>query len=751
MPLSDRIRRLAEKFSAPQHQNSSVEQQYQSNAVEPQPVIPSYKPPQLPPRPDNTGESGSKEAHETNAISLLWSSEDPCATIDPSTGRVAANTYKVKRDLIDARLLSHAVPTNAWWENLIVENGDQPVLVAPYMVKCLAGAVVVCAPTPLEEERFVASVWHDDWTVRVSTCPYRRVAAFDTLSVTVDFVDDLAISHESATATVPLVKGSCFATVIFNRPIVLDLASVHAVLQVDCATYGPGTAVVELNNGATWLICYEGNTVLRQCDGSRIESSEPIHGPMRLAMVPENNNKHEAISVLLSARYAVPVGGSVDVQTLDDEAVFEFNWATIGHGDPLMCTLPHHRQSIANDGIQRKDAVGPFWSSKGPMHAVQGRKWRLIESIERLGFSGSTPLTDPTHINRLRELVAKDAAALPEDPSVLPPDPYFFGKALARAARIALIADEVGDHASCQYAVDCATAWVEPWICGSNSNELMYDTEWRGIVTRAGLHDPGADFGQGRYNDHHFHYGYFVYAAAVLTWLRPQWLDKRRRAFIDLLARDYCTPTAQATADMSFPPMRCFDMFDGHSWAAGLFAFADSRNQESTSEAINAYYGAYLYAQVTDRPQLAQYMRAVLQLEARATRTYWHLGDLESLLYPARYAYDKAIVGILWSTKVDYATFFGANPEFIYGIQLLPYTPASALILKRAWIADIWPRFLAAVSQGSQSQEWREIIDLSLAVVDKQAAFERIKDINAHDDGNSASNSYYWVATAPEE
>ncbi|KAJ2866960.1 hypothetical protein GGI22_001161 [Coemansia erecta] len=745
MPLSDRIRRLAGKLSAPDQQNRTFEPQHQSSAVQPQPATSKHGPPQLPPRPENSSNSNTAEP---NKRPLLWSSEDPCAVMDPSTGRIAANPYKVKRELIDARLLSGAIPTNAWWENLILENGDQPVLVAPYMVKCLAGAAVVCAPTPLEEDRFVASVWHDDWTICVSACPYRRVAAFDALSVTVDYVETPETPHEGAAATVPLAKGSAFATVFFNRPTVLDMTTAHAVLNVDCTTHGPGTAVIELNNGASWLICYDGDAVLRQRGSSRIESSMPLHGPARLALLPKAGNRHEAAGALLSARYAIPVGGSVDVQASADEAVFELAWTTVGHGDPLICTLPHHRQIMTDACVRRIDALGPFWSSKGPMHAVQGRTWRLVERIERLGFSGSTQLTDAVHIDRLRELVAADAASLPEDPSELPPDPYFFGKALARAARIALIADEVGDNASCQHAVDRAAAWVEPWICGTNSNNIVYDTEWRGIVTRAGLHDPGADFGQGRYNDHHFHYGYFVYAAAVLARLRPQWLDQRRRAFIDLLARDYCTPAAQA--DPAFPQLRCFDMYDGHSWASGLFCFADSRNQESTSEAINAYYGSYLYAQITGRPQLAHYMRAVLQLEARATRTYWHLGDLESL-YPARYAHDKAIVGVLWSTKADYATFFGANPEFIYGIQLLPYTPASALILKRPWVASIWPQYLAAVSQNAQSQEWREIIDLALAVVDKKAAFDRIRNTTAHDDGNSASNAYYWVATAPEQ
>jgi endoglucanase Acf2 len=34
----------------------------------------------------------------------------------------------------------------------------------------------------------------------------------------------------------------------------------------------------------------------------------------------------------------------------------------------------------------------------------------------------------------------------------------------------------------------------------------------------------GADFGNGQYNDHHFHYGYFAYAAAALGRKDKAWL-----------------------------------------------------------------------------------------------------------------------------------------------------------------------------------------------------------------------------------
>ncbi|KAJ2833441.1 hypothetical protein GGI24_000855 [Coemansia furcata] len=706
MPLSDRIRKLAEKFSGTQPQ--LVEQ-----------------------RPMSTQRVVSRQQSSPVDQVPPWSTLDPRAIL---RSRVGTNSYRINHDLIDSSLTRKAVPTNAWWENLILEQGDQPVVTTPYIVKCLATAVVVCAPTPLVQETYVASVWHDDWRVHIDGCSRHRVAAFDPLSATV------AYTGEAAAARAPLVRGMPFVTVIFDTPTRLLLSTIHAVIGVDGGS-GPGTAVVRLNSGTTWLVSCDSPVDLQQSGMSGLVSSGPVIGAVRLALV--NDASEQALAALLLAKDTIPVGSTIGVASGDDEAAFTLNWITQGRGPSdrlLMCALPHHQLSLTN--ACWVDDIGKHWTSMGHLRAVQGLQWQWSETIEPLGFSGQRELSQEDKAV-LRELVQNDANALPNDCGVLPPDPYFFGKAVARAMRIALIADEVGDAASCQLACERAKSWLAPWLDGTNPDYLVYDDEWRGMVSTRGMTDAGADFGQGRYNDHHFHYGYFVYAAAALAKLCPAWIEERREA-VDLLARDYCDPSG---ADDCFPFMRCFDFYEGHSVANGLFAFGDSRNQESTSEAINAYYAAFLYAQATGRLPIARYIRAILQLEARSSRVYWHLGDLPIDVYPETFARGRAVVGILWSSKADYGTWFGSNPEFIYGIQFLPYTPAMALLLKRQWVADIWPKFLEQVANNSATESWREIINLAYAVVDKQAAKHLVGNVTEHDDGNSASNSYYWIAT----
>ena len=95
------------------------------------------------------------------------------------------------------------------------------------------------------------------------------------------------------------------------------------------------------------------------------------------------------------------------------------------------------------------------------------------------------------------------------------------------------------------------------------------------MVSRASYDtgNAGADFGNTFYNDHHFHYGYFVNAAALIGYMDPSWIPKNKD-YVNMLARDYANPSSK---DPFFPPHRNFDPWHGHSWAHGLFESADGK------------------------------------------------------------------------------------------------------------------------------------------------------------------------------
>lgn len=94
------------------------------------------------------------------------------------------------------------------------------------------------------------------------------------------------------------------------------------------------------------------------------------------------------------------------------------------------------------------------------------------------------------------------------------------------------------------------------------------------------MNDPNAEFGSGWYSDHHFHYGYFLQAAATLARFDPSFFEANKASF-DSFVRDICNPDS---GDADFPFARHKDLFDGHSWASGLFQQSNGKGQESSSE-----------------------------------------------------------------------------------------------------------------------------------------------------------------------
>ncbi|CAK0813428.1 unnamed protein product, partial [Prorocentrum cordatum] len=204
-------------------------------------------------------------------------------------------------------------------------------------------------------------------------------------------------------------------------------------------------------------------------------------------------------------------------------------------------------------------------------------------------------------------------------------DTYFSGKMLARLARLVVIADELGEAKESYFSdmVKRLTERIEVWLREDAEAPFVYDAAWGGLVSCGCLYDdcegecgprcanagepasscpaleaPGMNFGNGYYNDHHFHYGYFVYSAAVAAKYAPKWEEEWREQILALV-RDYANPSAE---DPHFPVARHKDWFLGISWAGGIpQAYENGRNQESTSEAIHSYYACVRWSHYCGR------------------------------------------------------------------------------------------------------------------------------------------------------
>ena len=145
-----------------------------------------------------------------------------------------------------------------------------------------------------------------------------------------------------------------------------------------------------------------------------------------------------------------------------------------------------------------------------------------------------------------------------------------------------------------------------------NDKYFMYDEQWNTLLA---MEESFASHQQ--LNDHHFHYGYFVRSAAEICRHDAQWCsDEEYGAMVKLLIRDY----AADRDDPQFPYLRHFDPANGFSWASGTANFARGNNNESTSEAANAYGAMVLFGLHTGDQDLVD---RGIYLHALTGASYW--------------------------------------------------------------------------------------------------------------------------------
>ncbi|WP_232533907.1 glycosyl hydrolase [Plantactinospora sp. KBS50] len=221
-------------------------------------------------------------------------------------------------------------------------------------------------------------------------------------------------------------------------------------------------------------------------------------------------------------------------------------------------------------------------------------------------------------------------------------DTYWTGKGLGRAARLAEIADLVGETAVRDSALDAIRGSLTNWFTasGGETGQLFYyDQNWGTLIGYPASYGSDQEL-----NDHHFHYGYFVAAAATLAKFDPAWAaTDRYGGMVDLLIRD---ADNYDRTDSRFPYLRDFDIYAGHDWASGHGSFASGNNQESSSEGMNFANALIQWGQVTGNREVRDAGVFLYATQAAAIREYWF--DVDDENFPS--AFEHSCVGMVWGT-----------------------------------------------------------------------------------------------------
>lgn len=423
---------------------------------------------------------------------------------------------------------------------------------------------------------------------------------------------------------------------------------------------------------------------------------------------------------------------------------------------PLLGLYPHHwydNKSVA-------DKLGPAYDTvRGKVRLLAAAQFKTQRPWQ--GFVPHWPalpetLKDSPKLTEFNDAFKRDLRRrrdlLPsrENPDNWRVSAYWQGQGLTRVTALAAVAEQQGNTEARDQFLAVAKERMAFWFGGKGKASYFVLDKSLGTL----LAYPDEFFSVAQMNDHHFHYGYWIRAAAEIALREPALAAKDQwGAMVDLLIADIAN-TQRGSAD--FPYIRNYDAYEGHSWAVGIGGVDKygnfGNNQESSSEAVNAWAGLILWGEVTGNRELRDLGIYLFANETNAIDHYWF--DIHKLVFPP--GYKAAETSMVFGGMYVHNTWWTDEPRQIHGINLLPVAGFSTYLGRDPGFIQ---RNLAAMNTESQAYKqrgkfppnpppedvWQDIFSKYLALADPAAALMQWNVRGSVQDGNTASHTLHWM------
>ncbi|MFJ8082886.1 glycosyl hydrolase [Streptomyces sp. NPDC096205] len=650
-----------------------------------------------------------------------YSDTRPSGTTGPTNNTGAPVTPKVTQ-----AAQGKPVPTNDWWSSLAFQRyGDNPYSTPmyghPLTYQAVSGGLEVGYPTSpavVGEGRQYEYAHKRDLTLGLSglNSPDAKADAWSDWTVTPYWSDGTRTLRTTIGHGLPFVYaqgsgGNAQITTASTPTVFSDQGNVVGI------TVGGHHYALFAPTGTDWNI--SGTTITAGLGGKDYFS---------LAVLPST----DALATFRKYAFSFVTGSQVDWSTSGDTVSATYRLTTEakeGTERGTLQALYRHQWLHTTDALTAYTYVSPRGTMKVRESASFTTRQKAAPVLPAL------PRTSAVDTSRLRAYLSEVANS--SDPFSGATDTYWTGKALGKLAQLVPLADQIGETAVRDKLIGLLKGRLQEWFTAGGASEFSYDTNWKTLIGYPASYGSDAEL-----NDHHFHYGYYVYAAAIVAQYDASWAaDSAWGGMVKALIRDAANPSR---TDSAFPFLRGFDVYAGHSWASGHQGFAAGNNQESSSESTNLSAALVLWGSATGNTALRDLGGYLLATEGEAIAQYWF--DADQQVFPGTFTHDTA--GMVWGSGAAYSTWWTANPEEIHGINVLPVTAGGSLHL--AGDKDAIRRNLAELERenGGPAVEWRDILWEFQSLADPAGAKSKWDAGNAGytpEQGESKAHTYHWI------
>ncbi|MDP4300861.1 glycosyl hydrolase [Leptothrix discophora] len=635
-----------------------------------------------------------------------------------------------------------AAPTNQWYSALVFSATPEVLYAQPLSVKATPAGLEMALPlkqvVPTERRDVEIHYPHAD---PLLLAPVAFEPGPAQLAQASDWAIDIGMSRGTDELRYTVAHGSPFVSMQIGRGDVrvrlpagaerIEVPDDPRILAVQAgarryALFGPTGVRWESVGPTEWI--------------ARLPAGK---GYLAAAALPDR----EPATLALFARHAYAfitdtrASWQVDLAQGRVTTTFTLTSRTMEGPDagPLVSLYPHHW----HDNATLDGRLGPAFNTvRGPLKLLAASTFTT-----RASYNGFVPfwpaVTDAQGAADLRDVMKSDLRNARRMMLEIGNGPYWQGKGLQRITKLLDVAEQQGDVAASEQLLKLLKGRVEDWFSGSSAKTYFHHDRALGTLVAY----PEEYFSVVQMNDHHFHYGYWIRAMADIALRDPAWAAKDRwGGMVDLLMADIAHPV-RGQAD--FPYLRNFDVYEGHSWASGIGLGASGNNQESSSEAVNAWAALIQWAEVTGDTALRDLGIYLYASEVQAIEHYWF--DLHRLVFAPEYPHVE--VSMLFGAKYAHNTWWTDEPRQIKGINLLPLTTAStymgrdpAFVARSlATLPSDTAVFRARGKRADPPDIWQDIFAKYLALADPVAGLKAWERWGSVELGDTRSHALHWL------